>query len=79
MTGTLIRPASAGDHVEVVGHKVGESARHGKIVEVLGAPDHVHYRVSWEDGRESVLYPGSDVHIAHVEAAEKAKPRTKRA
>ena len=77
MTSTLVRPASAGDAVEVVGHRVGESVRHGKVVEVLGAPDHLHYRVAWEDGRESVLYPGSDVHIAHAQAAPKAKPKTK--
>jgi hypothetical protein len=75
MTSTQTRPASAGDAVEVVGHKVGESARRGKIMEILGAPDHVHYRVSWEDGRESVLYPGSDVHIARVEAERKPKPK----
>jgi len=79
MTGTEIRPADAGDHVEVVSHKVGEGARHGRILEVLGAPDHLHYRVSWEDGRESVLYPGSDVHIARVEAAPKARAKAQRA
>jgi len=74
MTGTPMEPAHAGDTVEVVGHRVGESARHGRIVEVLGAPDHLHYRVAWEDGRESVLYPGSDVHI--TQAPAKRKPRT---
>jgi hypothetical protein len=66
MTGAPTQPASAGDAVEVTGHKVGESTRHGRIVEVLGEPGHVHYRIAWEDGRESVLYPGSDVHVTHV-------------
>ena len=73
MTGAPAQPANAGDMVEVVGHKVGESARHGRIVEVLGEQGHVHYRVAWEDGRESVLYPGDDLHITHVAAKTAAK------
>ncbi len=71
MTGAPVQPANAGDMVEVVGHKVGESARHGRIVEVLGEPGHVHYRVAWEDGRESVLYPGDDLRITRVAAKTK--------
>jgi len=73
MTGAPVQPANAGDMVEVVGHKVGESARHGRIVEVLGEPGHVHYHVAWEDGRESVLYPGDDLHITPVAAKTAAK------
>jgi hypothetical protein len=80
MPSTSTTPVSAGDAVEVVGHKVGESARHGTIVEVLGEPGHVHYRVAWDDGRESVLYPGSDVRIARVapKPSSKAKAKAKR-
>jgi uncharacterized protein DUF1918 len=68
MTGATVQPANAGDMVEVVGHKVGESARHGRIVEVLGEPGQVRYRVAWEDGRESVLYPGDDLRITRAAA-----------
>jgi len=78
MTDAPTQPADVGDLVEVVGHKVGESARHGRIVEILGEPGHVHYRVAWDDGRESVLYPGSDVHFTHVAATRKAETASKR-
>jgi hypothetical protein len=68
MPGTSTKPVAAGDAVEVTGHKVGDAVRHGRIVEVLGEPDHLHYRIAWEDGHESVLYPSSDLRITHVAA-----------
>ncbi len=55
--------ASVGDLVVVEGHKLGQSRRVGEILEVLGGPGHEHYRVRWEDGRESVFYPSSDSTI----------------
>ena len=68
--GTLMRQATAnihsgnaGDVVVISGHRVGEPERLGEIVEVLGEADHSHYRVCWEDGSESVFYPGSDASI----------------
>lgn len=50
--------ASVGDTVEVSGRRVGDHARRGEILEVLGEGDHTHYRVCWKDGHETVLYPG---------------------
>jgi hypothetical protein len=52
-----------GDVVTVEGHKVGDARRLGEIVEVLGEAGHEHYRVRWEDGRETVFYPSSDATI----------------
>ena len=57
-TPTKTRP---GDVVEVFGHRVGD----GEILEVLGPEAHPHYRVRWEDGRVSLLYPGADVLVKH--------------
>ena len=68
MPGTSTKPVAAGDAVEVTGHKVGDAVRHGRILEVLGDRDHPHYRIAWEDGRESVLYPSSDLRITHAAA-----------
>jgi hypothetical protein len=42
---------------------VGDSGRSGEIVAVLGEGDHLHYLVRWEDGRESILYPGEGTTI----------------
>lgn len=58
--------AEAGDLIIVSGHRVGESERIAEILEVMGEPPHERYRVRWDDGRESVLYPGSDATIKHA-------------
>ena len=52
-----------GDVVIVEGHRVGEGRRIGEILEVLGEAGHQHYRVRWDDDRESVFYPSSDAVI----------------
>ena len=62
---TQARRAQQGDVVVIEGHHVGEGRRTGEILEVLGEPDHEHYRVRWEDGRETVFYPSSDATIRH--------------
>jgi prolyl-tRNA editing enzyme YbaK/EbsC (Cys-tRNA(Pro) deacylase) len=49
--------------IEVVGRKVGDVPRQGEVLEVLGLPGHPHYRVRWEDGHESMFYPGGDTRI----------------
>jgi hypothetical protein len=51
--------AAAGDTIAIPGHHVGDHERAGEILEVLGEPGHEHYRVRWEDGRETVFYPSS--------------------
>ncbi len=49
--------------IEVGGRRVGETPRKGEILEILGLPGHPHYRVRWEDGHESIFYPGVDTHV----------------
>jgi hypothetical protein len=53
----------SGDIVVVAGRHVGDRGRMGEIVEVLGDHLHPHYRVRWEDGRETILYPGEGTTI----------------
>ncbi len=52
------------DRIWVDSHAVGGRRRLGEIVEVLGTPDRVRYRVRWEDGRETIVYPGSDASVS---------------
>jgi rRNA processing protein Gar1 len=59
----LNRPVEPGDVVKTSGRHVGETGRTGRIVAVLGEADHPHYAVRWEDGRESILYPGEGTTI----------------
>ena len=56
-----------GDTIEVSGRRVGDPGRCGEIVEVLGAAEHPHYLVRWEDGHESVLYPGEGTTVLATE------------
>jgi hypothetical protein len=56
--------ARAGDSVEVNGLP-GRPAKKGQIVEVLGAGEHVHFRVRWDDQHESLLYPTEGATIVH--------------
>lgn len=64
----------AGDVVEVSGRRVGDPGRLGEIVEVLGAAEHPHYLVRWEDDHESVLYPGE---ATTIRSRPKPHPRRK--
>jgi rRNA processing protein Gar1 len=76
MTKMTTTAALAGDHVEVIGHRVGDAPRSGEIVEVLGAAPNPHFRVRWEDGHVSLLYPSTDVAIVRQSAPSGArKPR----
>lgn len=62
-------PVEQGDVVVVSGRRVGEPARLGEILEILGPIERPHYRVRWEDGHESVLYPGETTAIRPRERA----------
>ena len=53
------------DVIEVTGRRVGDVPRTGEIIEVLGEPGRPHYRVHWDDGHESVFYPGAGTHVRH--------------
>jgi hypothetical protein len=53
--------AARGDIVEVGARRVGDPGRTGKVLGVLGDKARPHYRVRWEDGHESVLYPHEGV------------------
>ena len=55
--------AAPGDRLVVHSHHLGEPPRDAEILEVRG-PDGP-YRVRWDDGRESIVYPGSDVTVEH--------------
>ena len=56
--------AKPGDQLVIRGHRVGEHERHAEILEIRGTKEDLSYLVRWEaDGRETVVYPGSDAVI----------------
>lgn len=58
-------PPQVGDEIMITGHSVGDASRTAVILEVIGDPGHERYRVRWEDGHESVYFPGVDAVIKH--------------
>jgi hypothetical protein len=54
-----------GDRVIADGHRVGDAARIGEVVEVLGEAGHERCRIQWEDGHETLVYPGADIRVEH--------------
>jgi hypothetical protein len=60
--------AKIGDRLVLLGTHVGDGRRAGVIVEV----DHVDgtppYRVRWQDGHESYVFPGADARVEPPEA-----------
>jgi hypothetical protein len=49
--------AKIGDRLSMESERIGQSAREGVVVEVLGTGEGAHYRVRWDDGHESTFYP----------------------
>ncbi len=63
--------AQIGDEVVVEGRFVETVPREGEVLEVLETGGVEHYRVRWDDGHESLLFPGNDAHIVHLKRAAK--------
>jgi hypothetical protein len=55
--------AKAGDHIIVETTKLDQARRHGDVLEVLGEGDSEHYRMRWQDGHESIYFPGPDAQV----------------
>ena len=66
-----ILKAHPGDRLVVRGHHAGEPERDAEILEVLGKEGAPPYFVRWEEGgRESRVYPSSDLYVQHLEHAQ---------
>ena len=55
--------ARVGDRIAVETATLDVRRRGGVVLEVLGADDQPPYRVRWDDGHESVYFPGADAHV----------------
>ena len=59
--------AVVGDEIVVDNMDLGHPPRKGEVLEVLGEGDGQHYRVRWDDGHESVFFPGPTAHPVHLQ------------
>jgi hypothetical protein len=55
--------AHVGDRIIVESHKVGGARKVGEVREVIDGAGGKHYRVTWEDGHESIVFPSSDASV----------------
>lgn len=55
--------AVQGDRVVIRGWTVGSKDRHGEIIEVRGADGSPPYLVRFDDGHETVVFPGGDFSV----------------
>jgi Domain of unknown function (DUF1918)/Domain of unknown function (DUF1876) len=63
--------AAVGDRIIVAGATLGAPARDGEILDVRGPNGVPPYLVRWSDsGRESLFFPGPDVHLQHYGASQ---------
>ena len=67
-TGGATMPANPGDEIVVDAVHTGEPKREGEILEVETRDGVVHYRVRWDDGHESIFFPGSTAHVVNLGA-----------
>ena len=55
--------AVQGDRIVIHGKAVGMPDRHGEILEVRGEEGKAPYLVKFDDGHETLLYPGADCEL----------------
>ena len=58
--------ARVGDEIVVDAVHTGEPKREGEILEVEVRDGVVHYRVRWDDGHETIFFPGSTSHVVNL-------------
>lgn len=55
--------ANTGDHIIIETTTLDTQRRRGEVIEVIGQGDNQHYRVRWQDGHESIYFPGPDARV----------------
>ena len=61
--------AHVGDRILIKGHRVGEpNICDCEVLEVHGVDGSPPYLVRWDDGHESLFFPGSDAVVEHFES-----------
>jgi len=55
-----------GDEVVVDNVRTGQPRREGEILEVEARDGVARYRVRWDDGHESIFFPGSTTHVVKL-------------
>ena len=62
--------ATQGDRIIIRGTTVESPDRHGEILEVRGSDGAPPYHVRFDDGHETILFPGGDFVVEQRKSAE---------
>lgn len=57
--------AQPGDRIIIRGRTVESPDRHGEVLEARGEDGAAPYLIRFDDGHESIVYPGGDVVVEH--------------
>lgn len=60
--------ATVGDRLVIHGRQVGHADRRGEVLEVRGPDGAPPYLVRFDDGHETLLFPGGDCQLEHADA-----------
>jgi len=63
---TQLEDVQIGDTIIEAAPRLGVPTRRGKVVDLLGDTQHQRLLVRWDNGHESIFYPGSAASIEHV-------------
>ena len=55
----------SGSRIVIHGAHVGDAERHGEVIEVRGDSGGPPYLIRFDDGVESLVFPGPDLVIEH--------------
>ena len=69
--------AKVGDRVSFAAKKVGQPARAGVVRTVTKGISGIRYQVRWDDGNETVIFPGAGTVV--VDGKARKKPASKKA
>ena len=64
--------AEVGSRIRIHGARVGNSERHGEVLETRGEDGGPPYLVRFDDGGESLIFPGPDCELEHQGDADDA-------
>jgi len=56
---------TVGSRIVIHGARVGSAERHGEVREVRGDGGGPPYLVRFDDGQETLIFPGGDCEIEH--------------
>ena len=59
--------AKQGDQIVIETQTLDALRRHGEVIEVIGQGEREHYRIRWQDGNESIYFPGPAARVVSAD------------